>query len=328
MGPPPPHPRPFTVGSRLDLWHTLVHVCQTWRHLVFASARFLDLRLHCTNTTPVMKELDIWSALPIVVFCHRSRSDSRLRGMLNINTALKCRDRVCEIDLRGIPDSLLKRFAKLKAPLPELTSLQLSSSSDENEWLPYLPVLPDTFLVGLAPRLQSLGLGGILFPEPQKLHLSSTSLVTFRLEDIPNAGYISPNKVVTCLSTLTKLEEYALGFRFPQSDSYPLETSQHPPPLTRSVLPALTSLRFRGDCGCLEVLISRIEVPLLDNIDMTFFTRPVFKPPSLRDFISRIESFEALDRADITFYPDSADITLSRSEGLAGFRILKVGILG
>lgn len=42
----------------------------------------------------------------------------------------------------------------------------------------------------------------------------------------------------------------------------------------------------------------------------------------------RIGSFEALDRADITIYQDSADITLSRSEGLAGFRTLKVGILG
>ena len=150
---------------------------------------------------------------------------------------------------------------------------------------------------------------GIPSPEPQKQLLSATGLVTLRLEDIPNSGYSSPEKRVTCLSTLAKLEKVALGSRIPQSHHDSLATSQHPPPFTPSVLPALTSLRFRGDCKYLEVLISRIRVQLLDNVDTAFFTRPVFEPP-LRDFISLIGSFDALHRADITFHSESADITL------------------
>lgn len=149
----------------------LVHVCQHWRQVVFASPRFLNLRLLCSNKTPVRKLLGIWPDFPIVVSCHTSPS-APLRGVLNIVAALKCPDRVCEINLCGIPNSLLKRFVTMKDPFPALTSLQLSSESDDSDdgWL---PVLPESFLRGIAPRLRSLDLRGILPLDPQKLFLSA-----------------------------------------------------------------------------------------------------------------------------------------------------------
>jgi len=322
---PHQHRRSFDTvdDASLDTWHTLVHVCQQWRQVVFASPRSLNLRLLCTNKKPVRKLLGIWPDLPIVVSFHTSLS-APVRGVHNIVAALKCPDRVCEINLCGIPYSLLKIFAAMKDPFLALTSLQLSSESgdDDDEWW---PVLPASFLGGIAPRLRSLDLRGILPLDPRKLFLSAKDLVTLRLENIPKFGDISPQEMITWLSTLTKLEEVALGFRSSQSDIY--QTRQHPSPGTFTVLPALTSLRFRGDCWYLEALISRIGLPLLDNVDITFFCEPEFDPPLLCEFIGRIRTFEALCRADITFHEDLVDITLSPPEGPTNCRPLKFGIL-
>ena len=314
----PPYPISTLDDASSDKWYTLIHVCQRWRYAVLASPRSLNLRLYCTNRTPASAMLDIWPAFPIVVFCQRLPR-SPLRGMRNIIAALKCRDRVCEIYLLGVPHSLLKRFAALKAPFPELKSIRLSSS--ENEWT---PGLPDSFLGGFAPRLRSLELYGIPFPAPQKLLSSTKDLVTLRLEDIPDSGYISPEEMARLFSALTKLEQVALGFRLTQL--HWLFSGQHPPLLSRTVLPALTSFRFRGDCTYLETLILQIDLPLLDNLDMTFF-QPVPNAPHLREFISRIEAFEAHHRADLAIYDRFVNVTLSRPEGMATCGALKLGVL-
>src|SRR6266849_5226138 len=52
----------------VEAWHTLVHVCQRWRAIVFGSPRRLNLRLFFTNGTPVRETLAAWPPLPIVVW--------------------------------------------------------------------------------------------------------------------------------------------------------------------------------------------------------------------------------------------------------------------
>ena len=47
-------------------WHTLVHVCRRWRHVVFGSPSRLVLRLFCVNKR-LVKVLDIWPELPIII---------------------------------------------------------------------------------------------------------------------------------------------------------------------------------------------------------------------------------------------------------------------
>ena len=87
----------FYLAEALEVeaWHTLVHVCRRWRTLVFASPRRLNLRIACTNKTPVREKLDIWPPLPIVMlgscFSHTCLD--------NIIDALKHHDRVCQIEL-------------------------------------------------------------------------------------------------------------------------------------------------------------------------------------------------------------------------------------
>ena len=303
--------------AHLDAWHTLVHVCQQWRRIVFASPRYLNLRLRCTNRTPVRKMLDIWPTLPIVVFCHTSPS-SPLRGVLNVAAALKCYDRVCEINIWDIPKSLFNRLARIKVPLPALTSLQLSSADDDRQQ----SNLPDSFLGGSAPHLRSLDLHGISFPAPQKLLLSATDLVTLRIERIPDF-YLSPEEMVACLSTLTKLEEFALGFQIDLYLYHWGQITEHPPP---AVLPSLTSFRFRGACEYLEDLISRTSLPRLDNVDISFYDLDTSDSPLLSQFVSNIKSLEAFDCADIAFCNQFVNITLRRSRGSADRRTLKFGI--
>jgi hypothetical protein len=286
----------YVISQRyqVDAWHKLVHVCQRWRYVVFDSPRRLDLRIHCTDKTPVTNMLDIWPALPIVIFAEDPLPTS---GVTNIISALQQHNRVRTIETWDVPISLVKEFAAMQGPFPALTQLGLSSS-DENA-----PVLPDSFL-GESPRLRLLILGGIPFPGLPKLLLSTHDLVTLRLWDIPRSGYISPEAMVTALSTLTSLNRLHLGFRSPRSQAD--RASRHPPPLTRVVLPALSELRFKGDSEYLEDIVSRLEAPLLCYTKITFFNQLIFDTPLLRHFFSRIETIREADRAYIRRSIDGA----------------------
>ena len=164
-----------------DAWHTLVHVCSTWRRLVFASPRRLNLRLLRKNTRPVRKTLNVWPELPITIYAFII--NPRRLGTSNIMHTLNQRDRVYKIDILNSPNSLLKQIAAVKKPFPALTDLT-PSSQGENPL-----VLPDSFSGGSAPRLQKLNLYHILFPALGKLVLPALTRLHFKgnseyLEDI------------------------------------------------------------------------------------------------------------------------------------------------
>src|SRR6266851_8164832 len=291
-------------GQPADAWHKLVHVCQRWRYVVFDSPRRLDLRLRCTYKTTVTKMLDIWPALPIVI---SSLIPLPATGETNIISALQLHNRICEINIDYISNSLLKEFAAMQEPFPALTELRLWSF-DKNA-----PVLPDSFLGGSAPRLRSLVLYRIPFPALPKLLLSTHDLVTLRLFSIPRSGYISPEAMVTALSTLTSLEELHLLFQSPRSQAD--RASRRPPPLTRVVLPALKSLKFKGDSEYLEDFVSRLEAPLLSHTEITFFNQLIFDTPLLRHFISRTETLREAYRADISCEENAVQFSLYPRNG-------------
>ena len=179
-------------ASGYDAWHKLIHVCQSWRCVVFASPRRLNLRLLCTPKRSVKKMLDVWPALPIVIEARVTKSTSL--DMVNIISALRQHDRVCKIDMTNIPNSLLTQFVAMKGPFPALTFLGLAAN-DENR-----PVLPDSFLVGSVQRLRVLNLQNIPFPTLGKLLLTTSDLVHLRLWRIPHSGYISPETLVDALA--------------------------------------------------------------------------------------------------------------------------------
>ena len=109
-------------ASGVEAWHKLVHVCRRWRIIVFGSPRRLNLRIKCTDETPVKEKLDIWPALPIIISGHCESSNS----LDNIKAALEHHGRVYQIELcvpwRSEVAEVLK-FAALKAPFPMLTDM-------------------------------------------------------------------------------------------------------------------------------------------------------------------------------------------------------------
>ena len=186
-----------------------MHVCCRWRCVITSSPLRLNIRLLCTKKRPVKR--NVWPDLPIAINAWIPKSQrSRSRGTNIIIAALKHQhNRVCEITIWDIPNSLLKKFAAIKMPFPALTRLILRLTHDST------PVLPDSFLEGSAPRLRSLLLHGIPFLALGKLHLSSRDLAVLSLHNIPHSGYIPPDAFVSSLSGLTRLQKLILSFRSP-----------------------------------------------------------------------------------------------------------------
>jgi hypothetical protein len=255
-------------------WHLLVHVCRRWRELVFASPRRLNLRIPCTRRTLVGKNLGIWPVLPIDVHDHDILSNIMQED--NILAALKHFDRVYHIMLT-LSDSQVERMATaMQRPFPVLTRLFLTLDRDYFE-----PALPANFLGGSAPRLQAIGLHHISYLALPTLLLSTSDLVKLDLNDIPPVGYISPEAIVAPLAALPKLEIFIMKFKW----SAYLHYRTGPPPITRTILPALAYFVFRGASEYLEDLVGRIDGPRLKHISTTTH-RPVgFQFAQLSRFI-------------------------------------------
>jgi len=259
--------------------------------------------------------LDIWPELPIIVEDYDG--SKMMQDADNLIAALKLNDRVSRINLWRVSSSELKTFAAvMQDPFPALTDLLVVA--DE-----MAPVISDSFLGGSAPRLQYLVLEGIPFPALPGILLSATDLVDLQLKDLPHSGYISPEAMVTCLSTLARLESLILEFQSPRSR--PNRASQFPPPPTRTILPSLTYLHFKGVTEYLEDLVTQIDVPLLEYISITFFNQLIFDMSQLPEFLCRTEKFKILDRADVFFLEDLIIVKLSLQTGADTTR-LQLGI--
>ena len=273
-------------------WDRLVHVCQRWRSVIFALPKFLDLKLVCGPGTRV-ELTGIWPPLPIII---RNSIDRYIPEHYDFNAAMVHHNRLHEISLYLASSQFQQLTSAMQVQLPALTHLGLNFDryySDPD------PVLPDGFLDGSAPNLRYLALGSIAFPTLPKLLLSSTHLVHLILSNIPHSGYISPEKVVTCLSTLTSLESLHLSFRSPLSR--PARAGRRPPPQTRSVLPALTRLQFRGTSEYLEDVVAWIDAPLLDSIRVSFFHQLIFNIPQLSQFMRHATMLQEFGKVHVFF---------------------------
>jgi F-box-like len=291
---------PIPTKKDIEAWQPLVHVCRRWRTVVFGSSRRLKVQLVCTAKTPARETLDVWPALPLSI---RGYGNYPTESVDNIIAVLERSDRVCQINLMDVPSSLLEELsAAMQKPFLELTHLELSSYDEA------VSVLPDSFLGGSAPRLQFLWLDGVPFPGLPGLLSSATHLVHLHLCGIPHSGYISPEAMVTSLSTLTNLKSLWLEFQSPLS--CPDRASRRPPPLRRSALRVLTSLRFKGVSEYLEDFVARIDTPRLLHLSITFFNQIAFDTPQFIQFISRTPKLK-LDKAHVAFEVGAASVNFS-----------------
>jgi hypothetical protein len=242
--------------------------------------------------------LDVWPALPISI-TDLGISCSRLSQVEHetLLAILELHQRVCEIDLTGIPNELLEQVGQImQKPFPALTKLLLESSS------PSPPELLDSFLGGSAPRLRVLELKNIPFPALANILLSTSGLRYLELYSIRPSAFISSQVMATCLSGLTRLKVLVIEFhssrsRFRHGQSLPL------PPSTRTVLPALTYLRFQGRCDYLEGLVASIDAPVLNSLSLSFFKTDAYDTPQLFKFISCPNQLHRSPRrVDVVFY--------------------------
>ena len=277
-------------------WDRLVHVCRRWRSVIFASPNFLGLKLACGPWTRV----ELWPPLPImlinwpplpIILMNRVMPEGH-----DFDAAIVHHDRICEIDLHSLTASQLRRLASaMKKQFPALVRLKL----DLGHYKHPAPALPDGFLGGSAPRLQSLELHSISFPALPTLLLSATNLVSITLWRVPHSGYFSPEAIALSLAVLTNLK--SLIIEFESSRSRPNRDSRPPPPKTRPVLPALIRFEFHGVNTYLEGLLARIDAPLLVLIQITFSYKPIFDTPQLAYFMRRTARFQAVSELHVNF---------------------------
>ena len=294
----------------IEAWQSLVHVCRRWRVLVFESPRRLNLRLVCTHKTPTRDKLAAWPALPLLI--HDTMTPSQ--DFDNIIAALEQSNRVYQVGLWYLAGWQLKKvLATMQVPFPGLTFLNLYSNDET------VPVIPDSFLDGSAPRLRDFTLAGIPFPGLPKLLLSATNLVHLGLINIPHSGYISPEAIVALISPLSSLEFLSLEFRSPQSR--PDWESRPWPPSKRSVIPALNYFYFKGVIGYLEDVVAFIDAPQLNTLDIIFFDQIDFDFTRLAQFINRTPTIRALNEAHVQFDDNVVRVGHQRWSGTLGISI-------
>ena len=288
-------------------WPRLVWVCQKWRQIVLTSPLGLDLRLHCTYGTPVLKTLGFWPRLPIIIrYGGLPNFDPpALNDDDNIISALTQFDRVCSIGLT-VTRSLLEKLSAISESLSELEELALLSH-DTMEL-----TLPSTFRWG--PRLRTLRSTRVAFPVFPQLLSPSQNLVDLHLHN--PLDHFSIEVLTDALSGLAQLRSMSLHFSSTTSYVFPPS-----PPSQRVVLSTLTRLLFRGMAEYLERLVLEIDAPRLGDIQVTVVDKSVFCLARLGDFIDRIEMRKSYHHARILGSENAVSISLMQPGALTCFKL-------
>jgi hypothetical protein len=196
----------------------------------------------------------------------------------NVIAALEHPDRVRAVQLKVTGSQLQKIATAMQELFPRLKYLTISSD-DEGA-----PVLTDGFLGGSASCLKCIVLRGISYPTLPTFLLSASDLTRLDLHKIPPTSYISPEAVVACLAASPRLTTSRIGLQ--SATSRPRRI--RPPPVTRTVLPTLTSFEFWGASEYLEDLAARIDGPQLTWIYTDYLNQLVdFQVAQLFKFIER-----------------------------------------
>jgi len=241
--------------------------------------------------------LGIWPAIPIIINYGSPWQSIRPNDEDNVVAALEHPDRVCFLLLSATGSQWEKLAKVMQEPFPMLTRLYIYSNIGSS------PVLPGGFLGGSAPCLQEVTLSGISYPTLPTLLLSASDLVVLRLHRIPPPGYISPEEMVASLAAFPRLKQFIIEFQSATSRPDPI----CPPPVTRTVLPALTHFHFQGAGEYLEDLVGRIDGPRLIEITTIYFNQVVDSQiAQLPKFIDRSvgPKLNLLKHARVTFHRD------------------------
>jgi hypothetical protein len=74
-------------------------------------------------------------------------------------------------------------------------------------------------------------------------------------------------------------------------------------------------LGYKGVSEYLEDFVARIDVPLVDKLDVTFFHRLIFDTPQFTQFITRTPKLKTYDEARVVFSERNVSVTLPQTFG-------------
>jgi hypothetical protein len=269
-----------------------MHIHCKWRSIVFDSQQPLQLRLLCTHGMPVLKTLECWPTMPIIVQYGGSPAlePPAPEDKGSIVAALKQSDCITSISLTVTP-SLLETLSTINRPFLELEDLVLLSRNNMRL------TLPGSFQWG--PHLQRLHLTGVTFPAlVLQLRYHSKNIVDLHLHEVLKPSRFQLDTLLDALSGMAHLQSLSLHFL---PTTKPLTS---PPPYRKLIilpliLPALICLTFQRRTEHLEGLVTRIDAPLLGQIKVTFLNESDFDLSKLRVFIDRIGMHKSHCRAEI-----------------------------
>ena len=122
--------------------------------------------------------------------------------------------------------------------------------------------------------------------------------------------------MVVGLAALPRLRDFCVEFQL----ANPRPDLIHPPSVTRIILPALTEFEFKGSREYLEDLVSRIDAPQLDQINIPYLNQLVdFQLTQLPLFIDRSAGpkLSPFRYARVTFYNDLVNFRTYRHANLS-----------
>ena len=289
-----------------------MHICRKWRRIVFDSQRALRLQLVCTHGIPVLKTLDRFPALPIVVQYGGSPAldPPAPEDEGNIMAALAHSDRITSLHLT-VTSSLLEKLSAIKESFSELEDLVLLSQNGAQL------ALPSTFQWG--PHLRCLDSSRVTIPSLLHLLDCSKNLVYLRLHEVLDPSRFPPEMLANTFSGMVQLQ--SLSLHFPSTSNHltlPLPSRE------LVVLPALTRLNFQGTTEYLERLVARIDTPHLGDIEFTFFEKSNFDLHQLCKYITRIGMHTSFRQADILTSEHAVSISLIRQAAPGDSKRLKL----
>ncbi len=289
-------------------WYVLTHVCRRWRELVLASASHLGLCLVCTHGTPVTKMLANSPPLPLIVDYVDQDREMTLQDEDGILIALRHRGRVRRIRLR-LPVSNLRRLAiAMDQEFPMLEYLYVGPPTEHSASLTF----PQNFQ---APHLRNLLLKFFALPIGTPLLTAPVDLVTLSLNWIPPSAYFHPNVLLRRLSLMRQLEILGISFQSP-APNLNSEVQLLDIPYITQVMITLPNLRwfgFQGTNNYLEALLTKMDTPLLEKLQITFFNETTFDVPYLLQHMST-ERFR-FNYARCCFYEEGVAVWVFPDEG-------------
>jgi hypothetical protein len=302
--------------ARERWWYKLVQVCQRWRHLVLASASYLDLCLVCTRGTPVADMLAHSPPLPLIIdYLYPPIADDSddanslddadplddyvtVKDEEGVALALQHRNRVRRIRIQMPTSNLLRLIMAIDGEFLMLDYLYFTRSSE----YPTNLILPKTFQ---APRLRHLILLNTAIPIGSPLLITCVSLVTLSLRDVHSLdrhfSHFPPNNLLQRLSSMLHLEsldilihslipKWETNYGNNWQNTLIPDWLERQSLLTPITLPNLRWFRFGGPMAYLEALLLQITAPLLEKIQILALFPRTFRGPRLLQFMNAAEN--------------------------------------